>query len=177
MALKPTIYKVDLQLTDTDRNCYEQCALTIAQHPSETLTRMMVRILVYAVNYHRDLRFTKGLSTSDEPELWQIAPDGQVEHWIELGQVSPDRLRKAVSRAPQISLYAYGSEVDIWWDKNGEAISSLPKVSVWAFAAQEVAQLEQFVERSMTLSLCITDGTLFLSDDSHHASFNLQQRC
>lgn len=177
MALKPTIYKVDLQLTDTDRHCYEQCSLTVAQHPSETLSRMMVRILVYGVNFHRDLGFTKGLSTSDEPELWQIAPDGQVEHWIELGQVTPERLRKAVSRAPKISLYAYGSEVDIWWEKQGAAISALPKLSVWAFAAAEVAQLEQFVARSMTLSLTISDGTLFLSDASHHASFELQPLC
>ena len=173
MALKPTIFKAELQLSDTDRHCYETCHLTLAQHPSETLQRMMVRLLVYGMNYHQDLSFTRGLSSTDEPELWQVGPDGLVEHWIELGQVSPERLRKAVSRAPRISLYAYGREVDIWWDKQGKSIAELPKVSAWRFQDSDVVQLEQFVSRTMQLSLTISDGELFLSDNTHHLSLSV----
>lgn len=168
MALKPTIYKVELQLSDTDRHCYETCNLTLAQHPSETLQRMMVRLLVYGINYHQDLSFTRGLSSTDEPELWQVGLDGQIEHWIELGQASPDRIRKAVSRAPKISLYAYGREVDIWWEKQGQALSDLPKVTVFRFEDSDVDQLDRFVSRSMQLSLTISDGELFLSDNVNH---------
>ncbi|UTW01850.1 YaeQ family protein [Amphritea atlantica] len=173
MALKPTIYKVELQLSDTDRHCYETCNLTLAQHPSETLQRMMVRLLVYGINYHQDLSFTRGLSSTDEPELWQVGPDGMVEHWIELGQVSPERLRKAVSRAPKISLYAYGREVDIWWDKQGRTIAELPKVKAWRFHDSDVTQLDAFVSRTMQLSLTISDGELFLSDNSNHLSLRV----
>ncbi|MBR9868844.1 MAG: YaeQ family protein [Oceanospirillales bacterium] len=173
MALKPTIYKVELQLSDTDRHCYETCNLTLAQHPSETLQRMMVRVLVYGINYHQDLGFTRGLSSTDEPELWQVGPDGVVEHWIELGQASPERLRKAVSRAPKISLYAYGREVDTWWDKQGKAITDLPKVKAWRFHDSDVARLEDFVSRTMQLSLTISDGELFLSDNTNHLSLRV----
>ncbi|WP_372719675.1 YaeQ family protein, partial [Immundisolibacter sp.] len=35
MALKATIYKVDLQIADMDRNYYAEHALTLARHPSE----------------------------------------------------------------------------------------------------------------------------------------------
>lgn len=175
MALKPTIYKIELQLSDTDRHCYETCYLTLAQHPSETLQRMMVRLLVYGINYHQDLSFTRGLSSTDEPELWQVGPDGVVEHWIELGQASPDRLRKAVSRAPKISLYAYGREVDVWWDKQGQALGELPKVSVWRFHDNDVAQLDMFVNRNMQLSLTISEGALFLSDNEHHLTLQVNR--
>ncbi|BBB26544.1 YaeQ family protein [Amphritea japonica] len=175
MALKPTIYKVELQLSDTDRHCYETCHMTLAQHPSETLQRMMVRLMVFGINYHQDLSFTRGLSSTDEPELWQVGPDGQIEHWIELGQASPDRLRKAVSRAPKISLYAYGREVDTWWEKQGQAISGLPKVTVWRFEDREVEPLEMFVSRSMQLSLTISDGELYLSDSNNHLSLKAVQ--
>ncbi|GGK60680.1 YaeQ family protein [Amphritea balenae] len=175
MALKPTIYKVDLQLSDTDRHCYESCNLVLAQHPSETLQRMMVRLMVFALNYHQDLSFTKGLSSTDEPELWQVGPDGQVEHWIELGQASPERIRKAVSRAPKISLYAYGREADIWWQKHGSVISALPKVSVWSFNDEQVEQLAQFVSRSMQLSISISDGEIYLSDEGHHLNLTLSE--
>jgi len=106
MALKPTIYKVELDLVDTDRHVYENLKLTMALHPSENFERMMVRLLAYGINYHRDLEFTRGLSATEEADIWQQSPDGSIEHWIEVGQASPDRIRKAVSRAPLISLYA-----------------------------------------------------------------------
>jgi len=45
MAIKPTIYKARISLSDLERDYYAALDLTIAQHPSETLERMMVRIL------------------------------------------------------------------------------------------------------------------------------------
>ena len=55
MALKPTIYKAQIELADSDRNCYESLSLTVAKHPSETLERMMVRLLAYCLNCARGL--------------------------------------------------------------------------------------------------------------------------
>ena len=43
MALKSTIYKADLNISDMDRGYYADHSLTIARHPSETDERMMVR--------------------------------------------------------------------------------------------------------------------------------------
>src|SRR5450830_263760 len=45
MALKATIFKADLQISDMDRHYYQNHALTIARHPSETDERMMIRVL------------------------------------------------------------------------------------------------------------------------------------
>ena len=60
MALKPTIYKATLNLVDMNRDVYATEKLTLALHPSETVVRMMVRVLAYALNYDQDLSFTKG---------------------------------------------------------------------------------------------------------------------
>ncbi len=175
MALKPTIYKVDLNLVDMDRNNYQQCKLTVALHPSETPERMMVRILVYGLNQDQDLSFSRGLSATEEPDLWLIKPDGSVDHWIEVGQASADRIRKGVSRASKVSLYAYGSETDIWWEKNGAALSALPKLSVYRFQWDEIQAAAALVNRNMELTLTISDGDLFLNDDQHQVSLSLQQ--
>ena len=48
MALKATIFKAELQISDMDRNYYHDHALTLARHPSETDERMMVRLLAFA---------------------------------------------------------------------------------------------------------------------------------
>lgn len=175
MALKPTIYKVDLNLSDMDRNNYQQLKLTIAQHPSENLERMMVRLLVFGLNQDQDLSFSRGLSATDEPDLWITRPDGSVEHWLEVGQASTDRIRKGISKAEKVSLYAYGSETDIWWEKSQAGFAGLPKVSVHRFHWEEVQALPAMVERTMELTLTISDGELYLASDSHQASLRLEQ--
>ncbi|MEY3534956.1 MAG: hypothetical protein RLZZ582_532, partial [Verrucomicrobiota bacterium] len=50
MALKATIHKAQIQLSDMDRNVYCDHSVTIARHPSETDERLMVRILAFALN-------------------------------------------------------------------------------------------------------------------------------
>ena len=71
MALKATIFKADLSISDMDRNYYNDHNLTIARHPSENDARMMLRIIAFIVNAHERLQFTKGLSDDDVPDLWQ----------------------------------------------------------------------------------------------------------
>ena len=71
MALSATIYKAELNVVDMDRHYYEQHSLTLAQHPSETAERLMLRLLVFALHASETMTFTKGLSTDDEPDLWR----------------------------------------------------------------------------------------------------------
>ena len=102
MALKATIFKAELQIADMDRNYYHDHALTIARHPSETDERMMVRLLAYALHADETLSFGKGLSTDDEPDLWQKDLTGAIELWIDVGQPDEKRIRKACGRARQV---------------------------------------------------------------------------
>jgi len=68
MALRATIYKIELNVADMSRHHYATYPLTVARHPSETDERMMVRLLAFALNAHEDLNFTKGISDADEPD-------------------------------------------------------------------------------------------------------------
>jgi uncharacterized protein YaeQ len=49
MAIKPTIYKFKLSVSDLNHNYFDTLNLTVALHPSETKERMMVRVLVFCV--------------------------------------------------------------------------------------------------------------------------------
>ena len=69
MAIKPTIYKFRISLSDLNRNYYDTLNLTIALHPSETLERMMARVIAFCLNATENLTFTKGLSDIDEPDI------------------------------------------------------------------------------------------------------------
>ena len=81
MASNATIFKAALQIADVDRHYYQDHALTLARHPSETDERMMVRLLAFALHAHDALSFGRGLSTEDEPDLWQKDLTGVIELW------------------------------------------------------------------------------------------------
>lgn len=163
MALKPTIYKANVTLSDMDRDHYDQRLLTLAQHPSETLERMMVRLLAYCLNAAPELSFTRGLSTIEEPDLWQRSLDDQVLHWIEVGQPDPERLKKASNQARQVSVYAFGKSADTWWQQNREAVERVARTAVYQFAWDDIQQLAGMVTRTMDLSVTITEQQLYIS--------------
>ena len=71
MAISSTINKVSLNISNMDTHYYASHELTIAQHPSENDFRFMVRLVAFIANADEHLAFTRGLSTDDEPELWQ----------------------------------------------------------------------------------------------------------
>lgn len=170
MALKPTIYKIQVELADSDRNCFESLSLTLARHPSETLERMAVRLLAYCLHSARGLAFTKGISTADEPDLWQHSDSGEIEHWIEIGQPEEPRLRKACGRARLVSVYAFGKSTDTWWKLHGEAISALPHLRAWQFDWDEVQSATALLGRTVQLNVSTVGGSIYLDNGSTSTS-------
>jgi uncharacterized protein YaeQ len=80
VAIKPKIYKLNINLSDLDHNYFDTISLTIALHPSETLERMMVRVMAFCINAADQMAFTKGLSATEEPDLWVRTLDGQISY-------------------------------------------------------------------------------------------------
>lgn len=177
MALKPTIYKAQVELADSDRNCFDTLVLTLAKHPSETLERMAVRLLAYCLHSTRGLEFTKGLSTADEPDLWQHSDSGEIQQWIEVGHPEEARLRKACGRARRVSVYAFAKSTPTWWKLNGEAISALPRITVWQIDWSEVETMASMLERTAQLNVSIVGGIIYLDNGSTSTSVEPQQLC
>lgn len=168
MALKATVFKVNLQIADMDRGYYQDHQLTLAQHPSETDGRMMVRLLAFILNASETLSFTKGLCVDDEPELWDKSLSGEVDLWIEFGQADEKWLRKASGRAKAVQLFAYGGRsVPIWWKQNQVALERYKNLKVWNIAEESVTAMEALVSRTMSLQASISEGQVWLSDNEH----------
>ncbi|MFC3551724.1 YaeQ family protein [Lysobacter cavernae] len=167
MAPKSTVVKAELQVSDMDRHYYASHNLTLAQHPSETDERLMVRLLAFALHADERLEFGRGLSDEDEPALWRRDYTGDIEQWIELGQPDESRLRKACGRARQVVVLTYsGNGADIWWDKNAAALARLKNLTVIDIDAASVASVAALLGRGMRLTAMIQDGELQLMSDS-----------
>ena len=165
MATKATIYKASLQIVDLDRDYYHDHSITLARHPSETDERMMVRLLAFVQHASEDLTFTKGLSTSDEPDLWQKDLTGAIELWIELGQPDEKRIRKACGRAQQVWIYSYsGRSAEIWWEQIQRSCKKLKNLTVINISPEITQSLAQLAQRSMQLQCTIQDGQIWVTD-------------
>lgn len=168
MALKATIFKAELQIADMDRNYYHDHTLTLARHPSETDERMMVRLLAFALNASENLSFGQGLSTDDEPDLWQKDLTGAIQCWIDVGLPDEKLVRKACGRARRVFVYAYGGRVaDIWWEQNGAKLDRSANLAVMKLAVDSTQALARLAQRSMQLQCTIQDGEIWFSDKNN----------
>ena len=104
MAIKATIFRAQLQVSDMDLDHYETHALTLARHPSETDERMMVRLLAFALDADEALEFGRGLSTEDEPDLVRKDLTGAIQLWIEVGLPDERDVRKAAGRSRAVKV-------------------------------------------------------------------------
>lgn len=171
MALKSTVVKAELQVSDMDRHHYGTYGLTLAQHPSETDDRLMVRLLAFALNAEDRLEFGRGLSVDDEPDLWKQDYTGAIERWIDLGQPDESRLRKAAGRAGAVQLITYGGRAaDIWWERNASALNKLKTLEVLDLPGEFVEQWGAQIERSMRWTVIIQDGEVQLMSDKAELS-------
>jgi uncharacterized protein YaeQ len=175
MALKSTIYKAELQIADMDRHYYGTHTLTVARHPSETDERMMVRILAYALHGSESLSFGKGLSTDDEPDVWQKDLTGAVEHWIDVGQPDDRRIMKACGRSAQVSVYSYSSASAIWWKQIAAKLERAKNLSVFQLEPADSQSLAKLAQRSMQLQCTIQDGQVWMNGDGETLAVQLHR--
>ncbi len=173
MALKSTIYKIDLNIADMDRQYYAQHSLTLARHPSETDERLMVRLLAFALYANEMLTFGKGLSDDEEPDLWQKDLTGAIQLWIDVGLPTEKNIRKAAGRSNQVVAVLYGGRVaDMWWEQNSKGLLKLNNLTV--ISLPETQALADIASRGLSVSLTIQDGHILVGHDE--GSFEISPR-
>ncbi|MDD9301731.1 MAG: YaeQ family protein [Desulfobacter sp.] len=164
MALKPRIYKAKISLAHIEANHYDTLNLTLAQHPSETVERMMARILAFCMNAEKSLSLTKGLSSVEEPDIWERTLDDQISLWIDIGEPSFDRIKKAARRSREVRVYSFNYKSDAWWAKELERFRTL-NAGVFQFEWKGIQALAGLVKRTMDLSVTVSDEIIYVSCD------------
>src|SRR4051812_13185564 len=149
MALSATIFRIALRISDIGRGYYEEHALTVARHPSETDERMMVRLLAFSLHASERLAFGKGLSADDEPDLWEKDLTGAIETWIDVGQPDEKRMRKGCARATRAYVYSYGAQAPrVWWGQISGRVEKLRNLTVIRLPP-ETRELARICDRNM----------------------------
>ena len=165
MALSATVIRAKLAIADMNRHHYQDHSLTLAQHPSETNKRLMIRLLAFALHAQEELDFSKGLSADDEPAIWKKDLLDQVQLWIELGLPDIQRLKKACHKAKEVLLFCYDDKAyEVWYDKNKSKLTQA-NLSIFHINDQDCQLLTDLYSRQIDLQLNINEDQLFIGNN------------
>ena len=166
MALKATVYKASISISDMDRSYYADHQLTIAQHPSENEQRLMARISAWIFHASERLEFTRGLSSTDEPEIWEKNDDQSNQLWIELGHPDEKRVKKASTLSRDVAIYGYqGRMTAQWWQERHPHVESFNRVTAYELPEDAIQASARLLNRTMKLQATIQENTLWLSNE------------
>jgi len=175
MAIASTIFKAELIVSDMDRHYYETHNLTLARHPSETESRLMLRLLAFALYADQHLVFGAGISSDDEPDLWIKDLTGETMLWIDLGLPSEKRIRQACGKAKLVVLLCHGSRAAIsWWKKIEGRLRRFNNLKVCFCDDDNVATLTALCKRTMQLQCSIQDGSIWVNAESSQVGVRLE---
>ena len=165
MAIKPTIYKQRIALSDLERNYYDSLNLTVALHPSETVQRMTARIMAFCLNAKEGLTFTKGLSAIDEPDIWFKSLDERIELWVDVGEPAPERVKKSCHQSNNVKMYSFNTKSDVWWEQTKSKLK-FDNLEVVRFDAGQIEELSTHVQRTADWSITITGQSAYVATSS-----------
>lgn len=162
-----------MNVSDIDRNYYQEHKFTIAHQPPETGIHIIARILAFTLNAHERLAYTKGTDTKHEPVIWQKDLTGAIELWIEIGETDEKRTRKACSRSKHVIIYTYKEESSaIWWEHESSKFNLLKNLSVISLPVKALEDLASMIDRTMKWQFTIQDRHVWISNNDRTVEFD-----
>ena len=171
MAIKTTPYEVEIDISDMERNYYRTHRFTILRGPSETEEKMMVRILAFACQAEDGLAFGEA---SDEPTLSKRDGSGNVERWIDVGEMDDRRLLRAAGVAREVVVYSAASSAQGWWAQVGPKVNR-DNVTVYHFRGVPTSGLGKLADRDMKLHCMIQDGQVWLTGNEETIQLDIDK--
>jgi uncharacterized protein YaeQ len=164
MALGATIHRIEVAVSDVDRDVYTTLDLRVAQHPSETMRFLLIRTLAYCLSYEEGIAFSKGgLSSTDEPPVAVHDPTGILLAWIDVGMPSAERLHKASKAARRVAVFTAADLTQLRREAASRAIHKVEAIDVWRFDPSFLDALEAKMERTTSLELTRSEGQLYVT--------------
>jgi uncharacterized protein YaeQ len=161
VALTATIYNLDISLADVDRGAYEELALRVACHPSESAEYLVARILAYCLEYTEGIAFGRGISEPDDPPIAVRDLTGTILTWIELGSPDAARLHKASKAAPRVAVYTHKEPRTLLKNLEGARIHRVDALELYTFDRELIDGIVALLDRRIRLGRSVTDRQLY----------------
>ena len=162
MAAGAIIHTFTVNLADVDRGVYEEFALRVARHPSETESYMVTRVLAYCLEYEEGIAFSEGISSTDEPALLVRDLTGSITAWIEVGAPDADRLHRGSKLAGRVAIYTNRDPERLLPQWAGKKIHRADAITLHSFDPGFLDAAVAVLDRRNSMTLSVTERQLYL---------------
>ncbi len=170
------LYRFQIELSDVDRGIYKSLDFRISQHPSETLTYLLTRVLAYSLSFQDSLEFSaSGLSDPDTPAMQVKGPHENIELWVEIGNPSAKKLHKACKVAKVVVVYTYKSVQVLIEDIQKNNVHRAKEIQIFYIDPKFLSLLENKIQKNNRWSILYQDGHLDVSVDSSLSSTDINK--
>ena len=163
MAASATMYHLQIELSDVDRGVYEALDLRVARHPSETMAYLLTRVIAYCLCYEEGIGFTQGLSTADEPAIWNKDVHNRISLWVDVGTPAAERLHKASKASSRVVVFTHRDPELLKRAARAQPIHRVETIDVRALDESFLDALAAVTERNARWALTHTEGTLYVT--------------
>jgi uncharacterized protein YaeQ len=112
-------------------------------------------------------------STADEPAILVRDLTGRITAWIEIGLPSWERLHRGHKQAGRAVVYTHRGIAQVLAELNGHGIHRSADIPIVELDRAFVAALAAALDRRSTMSLSVTEGTLYVELDGRHLESQL----
>lgn len=175
MALSAHILNFTLELAHIDRNIYETLQFRLAQHPSETANRVVVRVLARALAHQEGLEFGRGLSNVEEPALWRKDAQGQIKVWIDVGAPSAQRLHRASKEAEMVWVFTDKNTLGLKKEWSGQRIHKAEDIPIVLLPPSLTTALAERIDKQNHWVVTVTEGYLNVGIGDEGVDAQLEQ--
>ncbi|MDX2376745.1 YaeQ family protein [Microbacterium sp. LRZ72] len=176
MAAGATIHTFTGHLADVDRGVYDEIALRVARHPSETDAFMLTRVLAYCLEFEEGIAFSEGISAIDEPAVLVRDLTGRLTAWIEVGAPDAARLHYGSKLADRTAVYTHRDPAKVVAAWTGKTIHRAETIRVRSFDRGFVDAAAAALERRNTITVSVTEGHLYLDLNGVTLSSSIHER-
>ena len=166
MAQAPVLHDFDLALSQVDLGIERRVQVRTARHPSETMSRVWLRVLAYCWKWEERIAFGPGLSDPDTPDLLSTDLTGLTTLWMRVGKADPAKVQRAAdqnSRAGISVLFESPQRMEQFIAAaREEKLTRLTRVELAAAPTALLAALGAVEERRAKATVTIVGDHLYL---------------
>ena len=171
MALPSKLYRFKIELSDLEKGSYQSLDFRVAQHPSESLTYLLTRVLAYCLSHEEGLEFSPaGLADPDSPSIRILNAGGSPKLWIEIGNPSARKIHKASKASDKVKIYTYKDPQVLLNELNSEPIHRKNQLEIFSISADFLDQLESHIKKDNKWTIINMDGAIMVNGEG----FDLQ---
>jgi uncharacterized protein YaeQ len=142
---------------------YASFELRVAQHPSEDLPRVVARVLGYCLVYEADLSWGRGLDEAEDPALFVRSPTGTLEHWVDVGLPSAERMHRASKAAKKLTIVSHKTAEGLIREREKRAIHRAEQITVLLLDPGLVTALANAMTRNGNWVVVCANGELMVT--------------